>query len=211
MRMSTFAACFVCLAVVAGCQRSAQSREALTSAPAGLAVATFAGGCFWCMEAPFDAVVGVISTTSGYAGGPETGPTYEQVAMGNTGHAEAVRVVYDPKKVDYATLLQVFWHNIDPMQKDGQFCDRGRQYRTAIFTHDEAQKSAAEASRVALQKSGALAGPIATEIVSAGSFWSAEDYHQDYYKKNPGHYGRYRAGCGRDRRLKQIWGASAGH
>jgi peptide-methionine (S)-S-oxide reductase len=168
--------------------------------------ATFAGGCFWCMEGPFDKLEGVVSTTSGYTGGQKRNPTYEEVSAGGTGHAEAVRVVYDPARVSYERLLEVFWHNIDPLARDRQFCDVGSQYRSAIFTHDEEQRRAAEASRAALEASGRLKGPIATQIVPAGDFWPAEEYHQDYYEKNPIRYKLYRAGCGRDARLKELWG-----
>jgi peptide-methionine (S)-S-oxide reductase len=175
-------------------------------APAGLAKATFAGGCFWCMEPPFDKVDGVISTTSGYTGGQKTAPSYEEVSAGGSGHAEAVEILYDPKKVSYEKLLQVFWHNIDPTVKDQQFCDHGAQYRTGIFVHDAEQRRVAEASKAELAKSKPFKEPIVTEIVDAKQFWAAEDYHQDYYKKNPIRYKYYRTGCGRDARLKQVWG-----
>jgi len=173
--------------------------------------ATFAGGCFWCMEGPFDKLEGVISTTSGYTGGGKKNPTYEEVSAGGTGHAESVRVVYDPARVSYERLLDVFWHNIDPLARERQFCDAGNQYRSAVFYHDEAQRLAAAASKSTLEASGRLKGPIATQIVPAGEFWPAEEYHQDYYKKNPIRYKYYRGGCGRDARLKEIWGADAGH
>jgi len=176
-----------------------------------LKTASFAGGCFWCMEGPFDKLDGVVSTTSGYAGGQKKNPSYEEVSAGGTGHAESVRVVYDPGKVTYERLLEVFWHNIDPLARDRQFCDTGNQYRSAIFYHDEEQRKAAEASKTALEASGKLKGPIATQIVAADEFWPAEDYHQDYYLKNPIRYRYYRAGCGRDGRLKEIWGERAGH
>ena len=171
------------------------------------AVAIFAGGCFWCVEADFDKVPGVISTTSGYTGGRLANPTYEQVSAKLTGHAEAVEIVYDPGKVSYEQLLQHYWRNIDPTTKDRQFCDVGSPYRTAIYTHGEAQMKAALASREALEKSKPFKEPIVTEIVSAGPFYAAEDYHQDYYKKNPVRYKFYRTNCGRDARLKQLWGA----
>lgn len=170
------------------------------------AVATFAGGCFWCMEPPFDHVDGVISTTSGYTGGSLAEPSYEQVSAGGTGHAEAVRVVYDPKRVSYQTLLGVFWINVDPTEKDGQFCDHGEQYRSAIFYHTAEQKRLAEGSRDGLIKHKPFAAEVHTQIVAAGSFWPAEQYHQDYYLKNPLRYKLYRTGCGRDARLKEIWG-----
>jgi len=176
------------------------------------ATATFAGGCFWCMEPPFEALDGVISVTSGYTGGDQPDPTYEEVSSGRTGHAESVQVAYDPSKVSYEKLLDVFWHNVDPTTPDAQFCDHGTQYRTAIFYHDETQHRLAEASKRALDDSDQLAAPIVTEIVAATTFYPAEEYHQDYYKKNPVRYNLYRSGCGRDRELKRIWGdASGGH
>lgn len=179
------------------------------TAVAQTAVATFAGGCFWCMEPPFDALAGVISTTAGYTGGATPNPTYEDVSSGGTGHAEAVQVVYDPSRIDYQRLLGVFWRNVDPVAKDRQFCDTGRQYRSAIFVHDAVQRRLAEASRAALQTSGRFAAPIETEIVEAGPFYPAEAYHQDYAAKNPLRYRYYRARCGRDQRLREIWGAEA--
>jgi len=175
----------------------------------GQAVATFAGGCFWCMEPPFDELDGVVATISGYTGGTVPDPGYEQVSTGGTGHAEAVRIVYDPARVSYARLLEVFWHNIDPLTANRQFCDGGEQYRSAIFVHDKEQARAAEASRDALEKSGRLAGRIVTEIVSASAFYPAEDYHQDYYRKNPVRYKFYRFNCGRDERLRELWGGPA--
>jgi peptide-methionine (S)-S-oxide reductase len=176
-----------------------------------LANATFAGGCFWCMEPPFDKLDGVVSTTSGYIGGTTKQPTYHEVSSGATGHAEAVQIVYDPKKVSYEKLLEVFWHNVDPTVKDRQFCDIGTQYRTSIFYHDAEQKRLAEASKAALAKSKPFKAEIVTPIVAAGDFWPAEDYHQDYYMKNPVRYKLYRGGCGRDARLEELWGQAAGH
>jgi peptide-methionine (S)-S-oxide reductase len=176
-------------------------------APAGSpekATATFAGGCFWCVEADFDKVDGVLSTTSGYIGGTTVNPTYEQVVRGNTGHAEAVEIVYDPRKVTYEKLLDVFWRNHDPLVKNRQFCDRGEQYRPAIFYHDEKQRELAEASKAKSQVR--FPQPIQTEITKAGTFYKAEDYHQDYYLKNPTRYQFYRYNCGRDARLEQLWG-----
>ncbi|MGE5190452.1 MAG: peptide-methionine (S)-S-oxide reductase MsrA [Gemmatimonadota bacterium] len=173
--------------------------------------ATFAGGCFWCMEAPFDKLPGVVSVTSGYTGGTVRNPTYEQVSAGGTGHAESVQVVYDPSRISYAALLDVFWHNIDPTVVDRQFCDVGHQYRSAIFYHGEAQRELAVKSKEALEKSKPFAGPIVTEITPAGAFYPAEEYHQHYYRKNPIRYRYYRYGCGRDQRLKQLWGDAAGH
>ena len=172
-----------------------------------MAKATFAGGCFWCMEPPFDALDGVVSTTSGYTGGHTANPTYEQVSAGKTGHAEAVEIVYDPRKVTYARLLEVFWRNIDPLTANAQFCDTGSQYRSAIFVHDATQRKLAEASKDAAAQR--LQKPIVTEITAASQFWPAEEYHQDYYKKNPIRYKFYRSSCGRDRRLEAIWGADA--
>ncbi len=178
-------------------------------APAGLAKATFAGGCFWCMQKPFDEVPGVVSTTVGYTGGTLAGATYLEVGAGGTGHRESIEVVFDPKKVSYEKLLDVFWHNVDPTYAGGQFCDSGAQYTTAIFVHDDAQRRAAEASKKALEGSHVLKAPVVTEILKAGVFWKAEEYHQKYYEKNPIRYHYYRSGCGRDARLKQIWGAAA--
>ena len=179
--------------------------------PAAGAVATFAGGCFWCMEPPFDALDGVLSTVSGYTGGHVIDPTYKQVSAGGTGHAEAIQVRYDPATISYDELLDVFWRNIDPTTKDRQFCDRGSQYRSAIFYHDEAQRAAAERSRTELERSKPFEGEIVTEIVAIGAFYPAEDYHQDYYLKNPLRYRYYRFGCGRDARLKELWGRAPSH
>ncbi len=179
--------------------------------PPGQAVATFAGGCFWCMEPPFDKLPGVTATISGYTGGAKVNPTYQEVSAGSTGHTEAVQVIYDPKKVTYEKLLEVFWVNVDPTVKDRQFCDSGTQYRTSIFYHDDAQRKAAEASKAALDKSKPFKEAIVTPIVMAGAFYPAEEYHQDYYKKNPVRYQVYRSGCGRDARLKQVWGDRAAH
>jgi peptide-methionine (S)-S-oxide reductase len=175
-------------------------------AATSLATATFAGGCFWCMQPPYDTLPGVVSTTVGYTGGHVKNPTYEQVSAGSTGHAEAIQVRYDPSRVTYEQLLDVFWRNIDPVTLDAQFCDKGRQYRSAIFTHDEAQRKAAEASKKALAESKRLPGPVVTEIVDAGTFYPAEEYHQRYYEKNPVRYKFYRYNCGRDARLKELWG-----
>lgn len=171
------------------------------------AKATLAGGCFWCMEPPFDKLDGVISTTVGYTGGHKENPTYQEVSSGTTGHAEAIQIVYDPKKITYDELLEVFWQNIDPTDDGGQFCDRGNQYRAAIFYHDEQQKRLAEESKKALIESKRFK-EVATETTAASTFYPAEEYHQDYYKKNPIRYKYYRYGCGRDRRLKELWGES---
>jgi peptide-methionine (S)-S-oxide reductase len=174
------------------------------------AEAIFAGGCFWCMEPPFDKIDGVISTTSGYTGGKKRNPTYEEVSSGSTGHAESIRVIYDPAKVSYQKLLEVFWHNIDPLARNRQFCDIGNQYRSAIFYHNEEQHRLAEALKAELEASGRFKEPIVTQIVPAGEFWPAEEYHQDYYKKNPVRYHYYRWRCGRDERLEELWGKDAG-
>ena len=189
----------------------AVAAPAATAPATATATAIFAGGCFWCMEPPFDQLDGVISTTSGYTGGNVANPTYEAVSSGRTGHAEAVRVEYDPKKIGYERLLETFWPNIDPTDADGQFCDRGSQYRAAIFYSNEAQRAAAERSRTALAANKPFPQPIVTEIVAASTFYPAEEYHQDYYLKNPLRYKFYRHGCGRDRRLEALWGDAAGN
>ena len=191
-------------------QSGAPAAKSKPAASAATAVATFAGGCFWCMEGPFDVLDGVISTTSGYIGGSKKDPTYQEVSAGVTGHTEAVEIVYDPKRVSYARLLDVFWRNIDPTVKDQQFCDVGSQYRTGIFTHDAAQQAAAEQSRAALMKTKPFKANIVTEIQAATTFYPAEEYHQDYYQKNPVRYKFYRNGCRRDARLTELWGAEAG-
>lgn len=174
-----------------------------------LASAVFAGGCFWCVESAFEPLPGVMAVISGFSGGPEKNPTYDEVSSSRTGHIEAIRVIYDPAKIGYDRLLEVFWHNIDPTQADGQFCDRGPQYRSAIFFATPAEKTAAERTRAAL--GGKLPGPVVTELLPFEAFWPAENYHQDFYKKNPEHYHAYREGCGRDRRLRTLWGDAAGH
>lgn len=173
--------------------------------------ATFAGGCFWCMESPFDKLPGVVSVTVGYTGGTVKDPTYEQVSAGGTGHAEAVQIVFDPSEVGYEKLLDIFWHNTDPTVTDRQFCDIGSQYRPGIFYHSEEQRLLAGKSKEALEKAKTFKEPIVTEITAAGEFYPAEEYHQHYYKKNPIRYKFYRSGCGRDRRLKELWGDAAGH
>jgi peptide-methionine (S)-S-oxide reductase len=174
--------------------------------PADLPKATFAAGCFWCVEEAFDKVPGVVSTTSGYMGGTKRNPTYPEVSTGATGHTEVVQVIYDPKKVSYERLLAQFWLNHDPTVKDRQFCDVGSQYRPSIFYHSEEQKRLAEASKAKWDKDKPFSQPIVTPIVAAGEFWPAEDYHQDYYKKNPVRYKVYTSGCGRYARLDQVWG-----
>lgn len=173
------------------------------------AKATFAGGCFWCMEPPFERLPGVITVVSGYTGGAKANPTYEEVSAGITGHAESVEVTYDPAQISYAKLVDVYWHNVDPFASNYQFCDHGTQYRTAIFTHDAEQKRLATESKAALEKKFGKA--IATQVVDASRFWPAEEYHQDYYKKNPVRYKFYRFNCGRDQRLAEIWGSAPEH
>ena len=182
------------------------SATSVGGAHATLDTATFAGGCFWCMEPPFDKLPGVISTTSGYMGGRVRSPTYEQVSAGSTGHAEVVQIVFDPAQVSYARLLDVFWRNIDPVTPNRQFCDAGSQYRSAIFHHTEAQRAAAQAGKEELERSGRFRTPIVTEIMAAAPFYPAEAYHQDYYIKNPIRYKYYRGRCGRDDRLAELWG-----
>lgn len=184
---------------------SAQSVPA-TEAVIPTAIATFAGGCFWCMEPPYDKLEGVISTTAGYIGGHKENPTYKDVSAGGTGHAEAIQVIYDPTKVSYTRLLEVFWLNVDPTTPDRQFCDRGSQYRTGIFYYDEEQKALANTSKMSLARTKFFSVPVVTEVVVAGKFYPAEDYHQDYYLKNPFRYKFYRFNCGRDRRLMELWG-----
>jgi peptide-methionine (S)-S-oxide reductase len=193
--LRTSLAVWLMLAAAAGAQ---------PAPPAKTETATFAGGCFWCVEADFDKVEGVMTTTSGYTGGHTVNPTYEEVSHGGTGHAESVEVVFDPAKVSYEKLLDVFWHNIDPLTKNAQFCDHGDQYRTAIFYHDETQHGLAEASKAKVQ--ARFKSPVVTEIVPAGAFYKAEEYHQDYHQKNPIRYKFYRFNCGRDARLEELWG-----
>ncbi len=196
--------------LVLGLSALSSAAAADTGERSRTAAAIFAGGCFWCMEPPFDKTEGVINTTSGYTGGTSANPTYEEVSAGGTGHAEAVKIVYDPSKVSYAELLHIFWRNVDPLRKDAQFCDTGSQYRSAIFPLDEEQKRLAEESKRELEDSGRFSQPIVTEIAEAGPFFPAESYHQDYYMKNPNRYTFYRWSCGRDARLEQIWGDEAG-
>jgi len=189
------------------------SQHGASAQPAGAttARAIFAGGCFWCVESDFDKIDGVISTTSGYIGGTVPNPSYQQVSSHATGHAEAVEVLFDPRRVSYSQLVERYWRTIDPTTKDRQFCDSGKPYRTAIFAVDAEQLRIAQASKAALEGSKPFKEPIVTEVVIAGAFYPAEDYHQDYYKKNPIRYAYYRVGCGRDARLKQLWGERAGH
>ncbi len=191
------------LAVTGGVDAKEMTMEQMNK---GYEKATFAGGCFWCMEPPFDKLEGVTSTTSGYTGGPEENPTYKEVSAGKTGHAEAVQIVYDPKKVSYKKLLEVFWMQINPTTPDRQFVDVGSQYRPGIFYHDDKQRRLAEESKIEIAESGRFDEPIVTEITKAGAFWPAEDYHQDYYMKSPQRYKFYRFGSGRDRYLDKVWG-----
>ncbi|SDX98340.1 peptide-methionine (S)-S-oxide reductase MsrA [Nitrosomonas sp. Nm33] len=204
---------FLILATLAGCQQS--NRIDLTDTDTqlpnqaeekGLEIAIFAGGCFWCTEADFDKVPGVVKTISGYVGGTVTNPTYEQVSKGKTGHVEAVQIYFDPTKTSYAKLLAAYWPTIDPLTAGGQFCDVGSQYRSAIFYRDAHQHMQAEASKSALIASGRFDQPIVTEILPATTFYPAEEYHQDFYLKNPIRYSYYRSKCGRDARLAQLWG-----
>ena len=184
------------------------SAEEKTMQNSGDSYAIFSGGCFWCMQPAFDKLPGVHATVVGYTGGSVANPTYEQVTSGKTGHRESIKVVYDPTKVSYEKLLQAFWHTIDPTQTDGQFADRGSHYLTAIFVKDDEQRRLAEASKMELAKSGKFQKPIATEILSAGEFYPAEDYHQAYYKKNALHYNSYKVGSGRAGYLERTWGKS---
>ena len=172
--------------------------------------AIFAGGCFWCMEPPFDKLDGVISTTSGYTGGNKEDPTYREVSRGGTGHTEATQIVYDPTRISYEELLNVFWHNIDPTNASGQFCDRGSQYRSEIFYQSAEQEKLARQSKAALIELKPFDAPVVTGVTQASEFYPAEDYHQDYYRKNPVRYKFYRYGCGRDTRLEELWGKDGG-
>ncbi len=202
--MRTFTSILLVAAIVLACAAASSADE--KKAETKTAVATFAGGCFWCMEPPYDFVKGVKRTTSGYTGGTVKNPTYEQVCTGKTGHAEAVEIEYDPSQVTYQQLLDIYWHNIDPTVKNRQFVDRGTQYRTAIFYHDEEQKRLAEESKKDVEK---IFGSVEVEIVPAGPFYPAEEYHQDFYMTNPDHYNAYKSGNGREQRLKELWGKDA--
>jgi peptide-methionine (S)-S-oxide reductase len=173
------------------------------------AKATFAGGCFWCEESAFEGVKGVTSVISGYTGGVKNEPTYEEVSSGSTGHRESVEVTYNPRVVSYQQLLDVFWHNVDPFDNSGQFCDHGSQYRSAIFVRDAAQRQLAAASKAAVEKK--FGRRVVTDVLPAARFWPAEEYHQDFYKKNPVRYRIYKFNCGREERLKELWGSAAGH
>ncbi|HEV2146000.1 MAG TPA: peptide-methionine (S)-S-oxide reductase MsrA [Longimicrobiaceae bacterium] len=206
LSMFVTASAAACQAPPAEADAPSAAAAAPASAQQGLKTATFAGGCFWCVEEAFDAAEGVVSTTSGYMGGHVRNPTYKQVSAGGTGHAEVVQVVYDPRKIGYAELLNVFWRNVDPVTPNRQFCDVGSQYRSAIFAHDAEQRRLADASKAALDRSGKLSGPVVTEVVPAAKFYPAEEYHQDYYRKNPIRYKYYKFSCGRARRLEEVWG-----
>jgi len=192
--------------ITIGMLNTAIGDEKMNERDSNSAKATFAGGCFWCMQPPFDKLTGVLSTTVGYTGGEEKNPTYKDVSSGSTGHTEAIQIEYNPDEVTYEKLLEVFWQNVDPTDKGGQFCDRGNQYRTGIFAHNEEQRKLAEQSKEKLGSRLKADGSIVTEITQAGDFYDGEDYHQDYYKKNPIRYKLYRYNCGRDRRLKALWG-----
>jgi peptide-methionine (S)-S-oxide reductase len=205
------AALLVPLTVAAAPPAAAPKPAAPKSAAPAVNVehATFAGGCFWTMESKFEGFPGVQSVISGYCGGHEDNPTYEEVSSGTTGHLETIDVTFDPKKVTYSQLLDRYWRSIDPTQSNGQACDHGDEYRSAIFWHDQNQRRLAEASKQKLDDAHTLPGPIVTKIVEAKTFFPAEEYHQDFWKKNPEHYAAYREGCGRDRRLAQLWGKDA--
>ena len=191
---------------LAGIKQTARGKVKSMAQGNELATATFAGGCFWCMEPPFDRLEGVIATVSGYTGGQKADPTYEEVSSGTTGHLEALQVLYDPAKISYEQLLEVFWENVNPTDAGGQFVDRGQQYRTAIFYHDAEQMRQAEASKAKIVASGRFSGTIVTPILAAGPFYPAEEYHQDYYQKNPVRYKFYRYNSGRDQFLESTWG-----
>ena len=202
-RQTAVAVLTVTVLLIGGWNISSTSQAA---ADATFAKAYFAGGCFWCMEEAFEKVEGVLSATSGYMGGKVANPTYEEVSAGRTGHAESVEVVYDPSKVSYQKLLDAFWHNVDPVTPNAQFCDHGSQYRSAIFFQTDDEKRASDASKQAIEQSKRLTEPIVTQIVPATQFYSAEEYHQDYYKKNPIRYKFYKYNCGRAQRLEELWG-----
>ena len=217
MEKKTFMRCAILLAIGMGWaafQKIGQDKDEMMQnenssgfKPENTELASFGGGCFWCMEKPFDQVDGVLSTLSGYTGGPELHPAYKDVANHKTGHYEAIRVLYDPSVVSYETLLKTFWRNVDPTQANGQFCDRGDHYRSAIFVANKNERATAERSKVSSAET--LQREIVTEILDRDTFWIAEDYHQDFYRKEPLRYSRYRLGCGRDARLLELWGPSA--
>jgi peptide-methionine (S)-S-oxide reductase len=201
------AATLVAARLVLPAAAAAAAPASKPATPAATETAIFAMGCFWCAETAFEGLPGVLSVISGFCGGPEKNPSYEEVSSGTTGHAESVQIVFDPKRVTYAQLLDLFWHNIDPTSGEGQFCDRGHQYRSAIFYRNAEQQKLAEESKHRLETTPQKwTGKIATEIVAATTFWPAEDYHQDFYKKSPMRYESYRLGCGRDAKLEKLWG-----
>ena len=208
--MKNFSLLIIILLILFGCQRSTAveqgTKQEMAKEGMNLSKATFAGGCFWCTEADFEKVPGVVKVISGYAGGKKQNPTYEEVSSGTTGHVEAIQVYYDPTRITYEQLLDFFWKHIDPADGEGQFVDRGAQYRSVIFYHDEEQKRLAEKSKKVLQESGKFKKPLVTEIVPFTNFYDAEAYHQDYYKKNPVKYKFYRHGSGRDQFLESTWG-----
>jgi peptide-methionine (S)-S-oxide reductase len=216
MKNSAFAALLVVLSLgILGCAADSDASSESAAAPstpdlseAVADTATFAGGCFWCMEPPYDKLDGVTATISGFSGGTQVDPSYREVAMGRTDHTEVVQVIYDSTQVDYETLLRVYWHNVDPLDGSGQFCDRGSQYRPAIFPHNERQRRLAEASKETVAQQ--FSQPIQVEIVPFEAFYRAEAYHQNYYRKNPTDYQQYRTGCRRDARLQTLWGDKAG-
>ncbi|AQU81564.1 MULTISPECIES: peptide-methionine (S)-S-oxide reductase MsrA [unclassified Halomonas] len=195
--------CVIAAASLVSASIQAQSNQAQPNA-----VATFAGGCFWCMEPPYDRQAGVISTSSGYTGGERENPTYQEIGRGDTGHAQAVEVIFNPEEISYAQLLEIFWYNVDPFAINQQFCDVGTQYRSAIFYHDDEQRELAEATKAEIEQR--FDREVATQIVPASEFWEAEEYHQAYYQKNPLRYRFYRHNCGRDNRLEEVWGERAG-
>ena len=195
--------------IIAAILAVSTSSKVLATSDDGLATATFAGGCFWCVESDFDTVPGVVETISGYTGGTTANPTYKQVGEGDTGHREAVQIRYDPKQVSYERLLEIFWRSVDPTDGGGQFCDRGESYQTAIFVDSEEERRRAEAAKAAIGESMVLDAPVVTPIEPAGEFYPAEDYHQDYYEKNPARYRFYRFACRRDARVQDIWGDQA--
>ena len=203
MRMNIYRFMAALGGLLLGIALAATAAEPVAKAQA-TATAVFAGGCFWCMEPPYDALPGVVASTSGYTGGQKLNPTYQEVSAGDTGHIEAVQITYDPKQISYEKLLEVFWRNVDPLDQGGQFCDRGSTYTTAIFVQNEEERKTAELSKTAIEKR--LGKTVVTVIRPAATFYAAEDYHQDYYVKNPVRYKYYRYRCGRDQRLEQLWG-----
>ncbi|MCK6451450.1 MAG: peptide-methionine (S)-S-oxide reductase MsrA [Alphaproteobacteria bacterium] len=210
LALTALALTALALVAVSAAGRTQQAAPATGASGGKTATAIFAGGCFWCMEPPFDQLDGVVSTTSGYIGGMRVNPKYEEVSAGTTGHTEAVKIVYDPSRISYERLLHVFWRNHDPLTAAGQFCDKGTQYRPGIYYATDEERRLAEESKAALEGSRRFDKPIVTEIVAATPFYPAEEYHQDYYLKNPLRYKLYSTSCGRARRLKQLWGEEAG-